>query len=96
MTNETKAVGRNIGLSAGLERRLPYETAFQLFRAHLRGEKFSLHYHGRILDVDGMDLGNRCVWVVAAGTGLPVHIRADGSSKDGPMIWLSSNAGAKT
>lgn len=34
-----------------------------------------------------MSLGENCVWV-EAGRMLPVHIRSDGGSKDGPAIWL--------
>lgn len=70
---------------------LQYASASALYRAYKRGEaKFCLRYHGsEPRPVTGLSLGNDCVWV-EAGPMLPVHIRADGTSKDGPAIWLEA------
>lgn len=74
---------------------LPYATALELYRACKRGHaKFVLHYHGEEpRALTGVGLGNDCIWV-EAGCMLPVHIRHDGSSKDGPSIWLEQRPAA--
>lgn len=71
------------------KRTLHYETASALYKAARRGgARFLLHYHDREpAQITGISLGNGCVWV-EAGPMLPVHIRPDGTSKDGPAIWL--------
>lgn len=68
---------------------LPYATALELYRACKRGHaKFVLHYHDEEpRKLTGVGMGSDCIWV-EAGRMLPVHIRHDGSSKDGPSIWL--------
>ena len=70
---------------------LEYATATALYLAARRGEaRFILHYHDREpRQITGIGLGDGCVWV-EAGPMLPVHIRADGTSKDGPAIWLEA------
>lgn len=78
-------------------RPLPYATALELYRACKRGHaKFVLHYHGEEpRKLTGVGMGNDCIWV-EAGRMLPVHIRHDGSSKDGPSIWLEQLPAALT
>jgi len=70
---------------------LSYSSAVHLYLAYKRNQaKFFLRYHGsEPRAVTGMSLGNDCVWV-EAGKMMAVHIRADGTSKDGPAIWLES------
>lgn len=70
---------------------LAYEHAWQLYKDARSGAcKFVLHYHDREpKQITGIGLGDGCVWV-EAGPMLPVHIRADGTSKDGPAIWLEA------
>ena len=72
---------------------LGYKTTEQLYVAARSGEReFILHYHQRPPQrITGISLGVGCVWV-AAGRMLPVSILADGSSKDGPAIWLEAVA----
>lgn len=74
---------------------LAYANALELYRACKRGSaKFFLHYHDREpRALTGVGLGNDCIWV-EAGRMLPVHIRHDGSSKDGPSIWLEQRPAA--
>lgn len=77
---------------------LEYKTADALYIAARRGDcKFFLHYHDRApRQITGIGLGDGCVWV-EAGPMLAVHIRPDGTSKDGPAIWLEAekNEGAE-
>lgn len=70
---------------------LEYATAAALYLAARRGERrFILHYHDRApRQITGIGLGDGCVWV-EAGPMLPVHIRPDGTSKEGPAIWLEA------
>ena len=70
---------------------LEYANAVDLYLAYRRKRaRFFLRYHGsEPREVTGLSLGFNCVWV-KAGAMLPVHIRADGTSKDGPAIWLEA------
>lgn len=69
---------------------LPFQRASELMWAYKAGRTFTLHYHGKRRTVTDMKAGIQCVWV-CAGPMLPVHIRPDGTSKDGPNIWLTEN-----
>ncbi len=88
-TAEQPAVGAQVQRS--VRPPLEYATAAALYLAARRGERrFMLHYHGQEpRQITGIGLGDGCVWV-EAGRMLPVHIRADGTSKDGPKIWLEA------
>jgi hypothetical protein len=70
---------------------LEYATAAALYLAARRGEReFFLRYHGsKPRKITGIGLGDGCVWV-EAGRMLPVHIYPNGTSKDGPAIWLEA------
>ncbi len=70
---------------------LEYEHAWQLYKDAREGKrKFVLHYHDREpRQITGIGLGRNCVYV-EAGPMLPIHIRANGTSKDGPAIWLEA------
>lgn len=72
--------------------RLPYETAFALLADYRNGVHFTLHYHGKDRAVTSVRIGDTGYVWVCAGAMLPVHIRADGTSKDGPNIWMTANA----
>ncbi len=74
-----------------LGRGLAYEHAWQLYKDAREGKrKFVLHYHDREpRQITGIGLGHNWVYV-EAGPMLPIHIRADGTSKDGPAIWLEA------
>lgn len=69
---------------------LKYATALDLLMAVRRNrDEFVFHYHGEQKPVVACNLGDGCVWV-SDGRMLPVHIYPDGSSKDGPAIWLAA------
>lgn len=70
---------------------LPYSTPLELWRAFKTGVRFVLHYHGRPMPVERMEPREHIVYVQPPG--LPVKIKPDGSSGEGPCdIWLEQRA----
>jgi hypothetical protein len=71
--------------------RLPYATGNELWLAAHGGAKFLLHYHSHepapALTIRPDEHG---VWVTTKRMGLPVHIYPNGSSKEGPGIYLTA------
>lgn len=68
---------------------LPYATPMDLWNAFKAGRQFVLHYHGHTYPVTHMDPREHVVYVQPPG--MPVKVRPDGSSAEGPGkgIWLA-------
>jgi hypothetical protein len=91
LPQDTEAPAVGVPVECSVRPPLPYAKAIDLYLAYRRKQaQFFLRYHGsEPRPVTGLSLGVNCVWV-EAGPMLPVHIRADGTSKDGPAIWLEA------